>query len=147
MAAAAAAELCAACMRRAGRSGRGGGGGGYLRRGTTSVDITTRLSCDTTVGGDGLGGDGVLAAWTAWAAWAAWAAGGSGPPSKAGHLHVSAKLVRWAEAVPSLRTPHRVRHVDEVPRHQPAGTGSVRVPTCAGVRVCAWVRGEGVGVG
>ena len=99
------------------------------------------------LGGDGMGGDGVLAAW---AAWAAWAAGGSGPPSKAGHLHVSAKLVRWAEAEPPLRKPHRAaRHVDKAPHHQLAGTctASVRVPTCAWVRVCAWVRGEGVGVG
>ena len=85
---------------------------------------------------------------------------GDSGPSKAGHLHVSAKLVRWAEAEPPLRKPHRAepplrkphraaRHVDKAPRHQLAGTctASVRVPTCAWVRAWAWVRGEGVGVG
>jgi len=112
------------------------------------------------VGGDGVGGDGgdggsaATAAWAAWAAraawaawaagaaWAAWAAGGSGSgSSKAGHLHVSARLAGRSEAVPPLRQLHRVRHVDDAPHHQPAsasGTGSVH--PCAWVRVWARAR-------
>ena len=147
---------------------RWSGGGGQLRSGTSRVDMTTCLSrttCpswttfpsgDSAAPGGGVGGAGgasmasAAGAALAWAAGAAWAAGvawGSGSSSW-GHLHVSAKATRRAEAEPPLRRLHRARQIDAAPRRQPPrqppkgteGTGCTRLGACVRVCVRVWVR-------